>query len=138
MTQKTDPFVQLNWGWDDGENGWGSGMNENLILTAFLHNRRLDNILADGSMLPTSPVDGSAYFVNSDKNVYIRAEGQWYNISPPVGMTFIKKTDESVVKYDGTALVTDTKTISEVVGLQEELDAKVDDSQVGAVNGLFP
>jgi hypothetical protein len=138
MTQKIDPFVQLNWGWDDGENGWGSGMNENLIVSAFFHNRRLNDILADGSMLPPSPVDGSAYFVNSDKNVYIRAEGQWYNTLPPVGMTFVKKTDESVVKFNGTTLVADSRPISEVTGLQAALDAKVDDSQVGAINGVAP
>ena len=110
MAQLTDPFVSLNWGWNDGESGWGSGMNENLIIYAFFHTKRIDGVLATGSLLPVSPTEGQAFFVESDRNVYIRANNTWYNTAPPVGMTFVLKTDESVVKFNGTTLVADTKT----------------------------
>ena len=138
MTQKTDPFIQLNWGWDTGEGGWGEGMNQNLIIHAFLQNKRINNILASASLLPAMPVDGDSYFAVADKTLYIRAEGSWYTLQPTVGMVFILKTTEAVMKYDGTTLVSDTKTISEVVGLQTALDAKVSTSLVGAVSGVAP
>lgn len=138
MTQKTDPFIQLNWGWDTGEGGWGEGMNQNLIIHAFLQNKRINNILASASLLPAMPVDGDSYFAVADKTLYIRAEGSWYTLQPTVGMVFILKTTEAVMKYDGTTLVSDTKTISEVVGLQTALDAKISTSLVGAVSGVAP
>lgn len=138
MTQKIDPFIKLNWGWDTGEGGWGEGMNQNLIIHAFLQSKRINNILASASLLPVTPVDGDAYFAEDDETLYIRAEGSWYTLQPTVGMLFILKTTEAVVKYNGTTLVSDTKTISEVVGLQGALDGKVSSVLVGASSGVAP
>lgn len=138
MTQKIDPFIQLNWGWDTGEGGWGEGMNNNLIIYSFLQNKRIDSVIASTSLLPTSPTDGSAYFTTSDKTIYLRADSVWYTFQPTVGMTFILKATESVVKFNGTTLVTDTKEISEINGLTSALSAKVSTSSIGAASGVAP
>jgi hypothetical protein len=138
MTQKIDPFIASNWGWSNGENGWGEGMNENLIQYAFFHNRRINAILANASLLPASPSNGDAYFTTADTSVYFRAEDQWFSAVPPINMNFWIKGTEVEYKFNGAGLVLATKNISDVTGLQAALDAKVDDSQIGAVNGVAP
>lgn len=147
MTQKIDPFLQTKWGWSDGENAWGNGMNENLIKFSFLLNRRLDGIVSSISTTPVS--DGLAYFLTTDKHVYFSGDGVWYNTALPIGFELIMKADESHYEYNGTTLVpssvsgsvdwadltgkpstfppsTHTHIISDVTGLQTALDAKVD------------
>lgn len=105
MSQKTDPFIGSNYGWSDGENGWGLGMNETLLQNAFFHNRRLDAIVSTFSGLPGSPTDGQAYFVTDESSVYFRADGVWYNITPPLGMIFTLKSTEIDYEFNGTILV---------------------------------
>lgn len=102
MVQKTDPFIGSNYGWDNGENAWGEGMNENLLQFSFLHNRRINGVVAS---LPGSPSDGDAYFLTTDSRVYFRADGVWYNSAVPVGTSFILKSNETEYKYDGTNLL---------------------------------
>lgn len=138
MTQKIDPFIHLNWGWDTGEGGWGEGMNQNLIIQAFLQNKRIDSVISNASLLPVSPNNGEVYFAVADKTIYLRADGSWYTLLPTKGMTFILKATEEVVKFNDTTLVTDTKDIDEVVGLQAALDAKVPTTAVGAASGVAP
>ena len=108
MVQKVDPFVNLNWGWSDGEDGWGAGMNENLITYSFFHNRRIQSIVANASLLPSSPVDGEAHFSTADKTVYFRADGVWYFTVPPIGMEFVLTTTNTTYRFDGNALVVKT------------------------------
>lgn len=138
MTQQIDPFINANWGWSDGEDGWGTGMNDNLLTYAFFHNRRLDGIIATPSSLPDPATTGQAFFSVSDKVIYFRVELEWKTVQPPVGMRFILKTDETEYKYNGTTLVLDLKSISDVSGLQAALDNKLDDSDVGVINGVAP
>lgn len=147
MTQKIDPFLQTKWGWSDGENAWGNGMNENLIKFSFLLNRRLDGIVSSISTTPVS--DGLAYFLTIDNHVYFSGDGVWYNTPLPKGFELIMKSDESHYEFNGTTLVpssvsgtvdwaditgkpstftpsTHTHVISDVTGLQTALDNKVD------------
>jgi len=138
MTQLTDPFISSNWGWDNGENGWGEGMNDNLIQYAFFHNRRINAILANVTLIPTSPADGDAYFVTDVKLVYFRANNSWHTAEPPIGMTFILKSTEVEYKYNGSNLVVKTSNISDVTNLQSTLDAKLNANLVGVANGVAP
>jgi hypothetical protein len=138
MTQKTDPFISLSWGWSSGEDGWGTGLNNNLITYAFFLNTRFDGTISTTASLPASPSEGQAYFVTTENTFYFRAEGAWYSTVPPVGKTFILKGTEAVYKFTGGSLVLDTKSISDVAGLQTALDSKLDDSQRGTANGVAP
>ena len=31
MTQQTSPFLDVKYGWNYGESGWNTGMDENLV-----------------------------------------------------------------------------------------------------------
>lgn len=115
MAQLTDPFMGLNWGWDNGESGWGEGMNETLIKNSFFHNKRIDGIVGS---LPGSPSNGQAYFLTSDNNIYLRAEGSWYNSPIPVGFEVILKSDESRYRFTGGTL----ELIPTVDSLQGEVN----------------
>lgn len=138
MTQKVDPFIAVNWGWEEGEDGWGEGMNQSLITYDFYHNRRIDGTIASASLLPVSPDDGEAYFSEEDNNIYFRADSVWWVSKPPIGMKLILKSTEVEYRYDGTALVIDTLDINDIDGLQDELDSKLDDTLVGVANGIAP
>jgi len=147
MTQMTDPFFQTKWGWSDGDNAWGTGMNENLLKFSFLLNRRLDGIVSSISTTPAS--DGLAYFLTTDNHVYFSGNGVWYNTALPRGFELIMKADESHYEFNGTTLVPSsvsgsvawaditgkpstftpsahTHIIADVTGLQTALDGKVD------------
>lgn len=137
MTQRTDPFVHLAWGWSSGEDGWGTGLNNNLITYAFFHNRRFDGSVANVGLLPAA-TSGQAYFIVADNTFYLSADGAWHSAIPPIGMTFTLKSSEAVYRFTGGSLVLDTKAISDITGLQTALDSKVDDSEVGAANGVAP
>lgn len=118
MTQKVDPFISSNWGWDDGESGWGAGMNENLIQFSFLHNRTIDDVVG---VLPPSPADGEAYFLTADNLVYFRAEGSWYSTVLPKGIELQHKTLDRKYIFDGTDLLTTNRSFSTRLQLEIEL-----------------
>lgn len=121
MAQKNDPFIGSNWGWDEGENGWGLGLNETLIQLAFLQNRRIDGIV---SSLPETPADGEAYFLTLDKRVYFRVDGSWYGSDVPEGMDFILKSTEERYEFDGT-------TLTPVVVISDAVDVDYNNSVSG-------
>ena len=100
MAELTDPFLEVKWGYVEGEDGWGDGLNEDLIKLAFFQNKRINGSV---SSLPGSPVNGDAYFLTTDQRVYYRANFVWYSSPVPVGAEFIIKSTEEKVYYDGTA-----------------------------------
>ena len=117
MVQKTDPFIGSNYGWDDGENMWGEGMNENLLQNAFLHDRRIDGIV---SSLPSSPSNGEAYFLTTDNLAYYRVDNQWYFTEISVGSELRLKSDGTVYQFNGTTLI----EVPDPAVVQSELNSK--------------
>jgi len=99
MAELTDPFLEVKWGYSEGEDGWGPSLNADLVKFAFFHNRRLDGSV---STLPPTPVDGEAYFNTTDQRVYYRANSTWYSSPVPLGTDFTLKGTEEEVYYDGT------------------------------------
>ena len=138
MVQKTDPFVGSFYGWANGEDAWGEGMNENLLQYSFFHSRNLDAVLSNSANLPLSPVEGYAAFTENDKKVYLRVDGVWHSFSVPNNMTFVRKSDGAKLIYNGTTLVPNTISQSDITGLTASLAAKVNTSSVGAINGVAP
>lgn len=133
MTQKIDPFIGMNWDWENGEGDWGDGMNENLIQTSFLFNRRVNDIV---SFLPSSPSNGEAYFLTSDKSVYYRAEGRWYNSLLPAGFEIIHKTTGDYYKFDGTNLINIGVPSERIANINDIIVADGNDAQFSAVKML--
>ena len=101
MVQKISPFVETNYGWDFGESGWNSGMDENLIKHSFLLDKNIDGVV---SSLPLTPTDGSAYFLETDSRIYLRVGGSWYSTPTPKNATLFLKNATGSYVFNGTSL----------------------------------
>lgn len=115
MTQQTSPFVETKYGWDFGESGWNSGMDENLLKFSFLFDGTVDGIV---SSLP-SAVSGQAYFLNTDNRLYFSVRNTWYSSPTPKWHVLTIKSSGATYQFNGTS-------ISEVAtnsGLQNRVDA---------------
>lgn len=62
MPRKNEPFLGLGYGWNTGENGWGSGYNEAIKTLSVLCNGGVETIQNDPV---ASPVVGKAYVVGT-------------------------------------------------------------------------
>lgn len=115
MPQKISPFLEGKYGWNFGEGGWNSGMDENLTKFSFLFDKNIDAIVSN---LPSNAVNGQAYFLTSDNRMYFRVEDSWYSSPTPKWFEFQIKNTGVVYRFDGTALsvVESTATLSEQLG----------------------
>lgn len=110
MTQKTSPFVDTYYGWDLGESGWNTGMDENLIKFSFLFDRNINDIV---SSLPVA-VNGEAYFNTADSRVYYVIGDTYYSSPLPLWFEITMKSTGAVYIYNGTTLVQRVLNKSEV------------------------
>lgn len=101
MVQRTSPFVEGKYGWDFGESGWNSGMDENLLKFSFLFDRNIDGIV---DTLPTPIVDGKAYFLTADNRLYFSVNSQWYSSPTPKWFVLTEKVTGSTYRFDGISL----------------------------------
>jgi len=102
MPQKTSPFIEAKYGWAFGESGWNSGMDENLAKFSYLFNRNIDDIVIT---LPTIPVEGSAYYLTSEKRVYFVIGGVYYSSPVPKWFEFRLRTTGRIFQFNGVDLV---------------------------------
>jgi len=102
MTQKISPFVEGKFGWNLGENGWNTGMDENLIKFSFLFDRNIDAII---NTLPAGASDGSAYFLTTDNRLYFRVLGNWLSSPTPLWFIVAMRTTGGFYQFNGTSLV---------------------------------
>lgn len=101
MVQKVSPFLQSAWGWDFGEANWNDGMDLNILKFSFLHEANVDGIVSE---LPSSPVNGSAYFLTGDNRFYFRVDGFWRSVSCPKWFVFQDKLTGDKYQYSGTEI----------------------------------
>lgn len=85
MTQQISPFLESKFGWDVGEGGWNSGMDENILKFSFLFDRNVDSITAT---LPTA-VNGQAHYLTTDNRIYFAVGTVYYSTEIPKGFEFI-------------------------------------------------
>lgn len=102
MVQKISPAIEAKWGWDFGESGWNSGMDENLIKFSFLFDRNIDAIV---STLPTNAVNGQAFFLTADNRMYFRVGNNWYSSPTPKWFEFQIRSTGVVYRFDGSSLL---------------------------------
>lgn len=102
MSQKVSPFVGINYGWNLGEGGWNSGMDDNLLKLSYFTESTLDGIV---SSLPVA-VNGTAYFLTTDNKVYYAVDGTYYFSSVPKWKKLYDKSTGNTYQYDGSTLVT--------------------------------
>lgn len=130
MPQRTSPFIESKYGWEYGENGWNSGMDENILKFSFMFDRNIDGIV---STLPPA-VNGQAYFLTTDKRLYFAVGTNWYSTAIPLWFELVIATTGDVVRFNGDTLIT-TGTTSDVVPRLEALEVTVTSLQ-SSVNSL--
>ena len=103
MPAKQEPNLGLNYGWSNGENGWGVQMDGNLKrIGALVGLSVLDRDLVDP---PTSPNEGDRYLIPAGATgvwagrtdqVAVRVDSTWNYYVPNVGwLCYIE--DEAVL-----------------------------------------
>lgn len=101
MSQKSSPFVDVKYGWDYGESGWNTGMDENLTKFSFLFDKNIDGVV---SSLP-SVVNGTAYFLTTDNRIYFGVSNSWYSSPTPKWFTLIVRSTGASYQFNGSSLV---------------------------------
>lgn len=101
MTQQSSPFIDGKFGWNLGESGWNSGMDENLLKFSYLLDKNIDGVV---STLP-APTTGQAYFLTTDSRVYYSVNSFWYSSPVPKWFSFSVKTTGKKYLFNGTSLL---------------------------------
>lgn len=115
MTQQTSPFLDVKYGWNYGESGWNTGMDENLVKFSFLFDRNIDAIV---SSLPNA-VSGQSYFLTSDNRLYFSIGGNWYSSPTPKWFEMNIKSTGQKYQFNGTGIV----EVLSPSGVEASLDA---------------
>lgn len=114
MSQQTAPFLEGKYGWNFGESGWNTGMDENLLKFSFLFDRNVDSIAAS---LPPA-VNGQAHYLTTDNRLYFAVGTTYFSTPVPKWFTVIVRSTGQTHQFDGVSLVqTDTPV---------QLDSRID------------
>jgi hypothetical protein len=108
MTQRVAPFLEGKYGWDVGEAGWNTGVDENFLKFSYLFDRNVDGIVAT---LPSSVVNGQSYFLTTDNRLYFAVGTTWYSSPTPKWFIITIRTTGEMWQFDGSSLLKlDTNT----------------------------
>lgn len=100
MSQQISPFLEGKYGWNFGESGWNTGMDENLLKFSFMFDSNIDGIV---SSLPAA-VNGKAYFLTTDGRLYFAINSTWYSSPTPKWFVILDRSTGNTYRYDGTNL----------------------------------
>lgn len=123
--QKTSPFLEGKWGWNYGESGWNTGMDENLLKFSFLFDGNIQGIV---NSLPP-PVTGESYFLTTDNRIYYAVDSVWYATPCPKWFTLKIRATGDVYRFDGTSLLPEASSgdlnsrLSSVEDIVDDLDS---------------
>lgn len=115
MPQQQSPFLEGKYGWNFGEAGWNTGMDENLLKFSFMFDRNVDGVV---SSLP-AVINGQAYFLTTDNRLYFAVGTTWYSSPTPKWFEFKIRTTGDVYQFNGTSAV----QVESLTGLDSRLDA---------------
>ncbi|QDP50310.1 MAG: putative pectate lyase superfamily protein [Prokaryotic dsDNA virus sp.] len=115
MAQKVSPFLEGRYGWDFGESGWNSGMDENLTKFSFMFDRNVEGVV---DSLPPA-INGQAYFLTTDSRLYFAVGSSWFSSPTPKWSTFTIKSTGVVYQFDGTS----ASVVKSVAQISDELVA---------------
>ena len=100
MTQKVSPFLEGKYGWDFGESGWNTGMDENLLKFSFLFDRNIDGVV---DSLPTA-INGKAYYLTTDNRIYFAVGTTYFSTVVPKWFEFKDRTTGATYQFNGTSI----------------------------------
>lgn len=115
MSQQTSPFLEGKYGWEYGESGWNTGMDENLLKFSFMFDRNIDGIV---SSLP-AVVNGTAYFLTTDNRLYFAIKSTWYSSPVPKWFVVTLRATGVTYQFNGTSMV----AVDNVSQIDSRLDA---------------
>lgn len=118
MTQLTSPFLDAKYGWEYGENGWNSGMDENLLKFSFMFDRNVNSIT---NTLP-SAVSGQAHFLTTDNRLYFAVGTTYYSCIVPLWFVFQLESTGEQYQFNGTAV--------QLIPSQDDLGGRLDAVEV--------
>ena len=101
MPQQQAPFLEGKYGWNFGESGWNTGMDENLLKFSFMFDGNVDSIVA--SLPPVS--NGAAHFNTTDNRFYFGVGTVWYSSPCPKSFIFKIKSNGHFYQFNGTSAV---------------------------------
>lgn len=114
MPQQQSPFLEGKYGWNFGEGGWNTGMDENLLKFSFMFDRNVDSLVAS---LPPA-VNGQAHYNTSDNRIYFAVGSTYFSTPVPKWFTVIVRSTGETWQYNGTSLVQ--------IDTPEQLDVRLD------------
>lgn len=101
MSQQLSPFLEAAYGWNFGESGWNTGMDNNLLKFSFLFDRNVDGIV---SSLPAA-ISGQSYFLTTDTRLYFAVGTTWYSSPTPKWFEFKIKSTGETYQFNGSSVV---------------------------------
>lgn len=101
MTQQTSPFLEGKYGWNYGESGWNTGMDENLLKFSYLFDRNIDSI---STSLP-SAVSGTAVYLTTDNRIYYSVNSSWLSTPVPKWFVVTLRSTGQTYTFNGSSLV---------------------------------
>ena len=114
MAQQQSPWLEGAYGWNFGEGGWNTGMDQNLLKFSFMFDRNVDSITA---ALPAA-VNGQAHYLTTDNRLYFAVGTTYFSTPVPKWFTVIVRSTGQTHQFDGVSLVqTDTPV---------QLDSRID------------
>lgn len=114
MSQQLSPWLEGAYGWNFGEGGWNSGMDQNLIKFSFMFDRNVDSITA---ALPAA-VDGQAHYLTTDNRLYFAVGTTYFSTVVPKWFTVVVRSTGATWQYNGTSV--------SQIDSPAELDARLD------------
>lgn len=115
MPQQQAPFLEGKYGWNFGESGWDTGMNENLLKFSFMFDRNVDGVV---STLPAA-VNGKAYFLTTDNRLYFTVNTTYFSCPTPKWFEFVVRGTGVTYQFNGTSAI----QVESLIGVDSRLDA---------------
>jgi hypothetical protein len=101
MSQQTSPFLEGKYGWNFGESGWNTGMDENLLKFSYMLDNNVDSVT---DSLPPA-VDGEAHYLTTDNRIYFAIGTTYYSTPIPKWFVIKEKTTGNCLQFNGTSLL---------------------------------
>ena len=96
------PYFDINYGWVYGEDGWNTGMDENLVRLSFLARNAVTEFT---NSLPASPALGYSCILNSDSLAYFWLGESYVFVELEEGYEFTTLSDGKRWRKQGGAYV---------------------------------
>lgn len=101
MAQQLSPWLEGAYGWNFGEGGWNTGMDQNLLKFSFMFDRNVDSIVAS---LPAA-VNGQAHYLTTDNRLYFAVGTTYFSTIVPKWFTIVNRSTGQTHQFNGASLV---------------------------------